>query len=139
MSPLLEFPLQARLVTPPATRRIPALLCYDRHDPLAVRAVFPAPPELEAPDTVWIFGRELLEVGLHAPAGIGDVHVRPCGPDRTAVELHAPEGMALIEFGTLELRRFLWRSYALVPQGQEHHNLGLDQDLTELLRRPLQG
>ncbi|GAB3656610.1 SsgA family sporulation/cell division regulator [Streptomyces sparsus] len=134
MSPLVEFPLHARLVTPPTSRRIPAVLRYDRKDPLAVRVVFPAPEELDARDTVWVFGRELLEAGLRAPAGDGDVHVWPCGHDRTVVELHAPEGMALVEFGTLELRRFLWRSYALVRRGQEHHGLDLEHGLTELLR-----
>ncbi|BBJ39843.1 hypothetical protein SSPO_025610 [Streptomyces antimycoticus] len=45
-----------------------------------------------------------------------------------------PEGMAMVQFDTADLRRFLGRSYAIVPEGSEAGELDLDQGLASLLR-----
>ncbi|MFJ9707739.1 SsgA family sporulation/cell division regulator [Streptomyces sp. NPDC101234] len=135
MSTVIEQPVEARLVAAsPRMPSIPATLCYDREDPFAVRMTFPAPATLEGVDVCWTFSRELLEAGLHAPEGKGDVRVRPYGYDRTVLEFHAPEGTAVIHVLTGEIRRFLKATGTLVPVGLEHLQLDLDHDLTELMR-----
>lgn len=62
-----------------------------------------------------------------------DVRVRPYGYDRTVVEFHAPEGVAVVHVLTAELRHFLRRSQHLVPTGREHQYLDWDEDLAHLL------
>jgi hypothetical protein len=113
---------------------IPASLHYDRQDPFAVRMSFPAPATLEGVEVSWTFARDLLVQGVESAVGDGDVRVRPYGFDRTVVEFHAPEGTAIVHVRTGELRRFLHRTTALVPAGQEHLHVDLDQDLAELMR-----
>jgi hypothetical protein len=82
----------------------------------------------------WVFGRDLLAAGLEQPAGDGDVHIRPFGPAATMLEFHAAAGTALVRLGTAPLRRFLRRSYVLVPERREHLQFDLDRDLADLLR-----
>ncbi|MGN9790149.1 SsgA family sporulation/cell division regulator [Streptomyces sp. NPDC054847] len=135
MSTVIEQTVQARLVaSAPQMESVPATLHYDRRDPFAVRIDFPGPATLEGTDVSWAFSRELLAEGVHEPAGLGDVRLRPYGYDRTVLEFHAPEGMAMVHIRTGDLRRFLERAHEAVPAGREHLYLGLDQDLTELLR-----
>ncbi|MFF3323805.1 SsgA family sporulation/cell division regulator [Streptomyces sp. NPDC002889] len=135
MSTVIEQAVQARLVaSAPLMESIPSTLRYDREDPFAVRLDFPAPATLEGEDISWAFSRELLAAGVHEAAGVGDVRIRPYGYDRTVLEFHAPEGMAMVHIRTGELRRFLRRVQELVPCGHEHLYLNLDHDLTELLR-----
>ncbi|MBT2364485.1 SsgA family sporulation/cell division regulator [Streptomyces sp. ISL-10] len=135
MSTVIEQAVHARLVSSaPRTKSVPATLHYDRRDPFAVRIGFPAPATLEGIDTSWAFSRELLAEGVHAAAGVGDVRVRPYGYDRTVLEFHAPEGIAVVHLRTGELRRFLARAQSLVPAGSEHLHLDLDHELAELLR-----
>ncbi|GAA3292640.1 hypothetical protein GCM10020295_12470 [Streptomyces cinereospinus] len=62
------------------------------------------------------------------------MRVRPYGYDRTVLEFHACEGVAVVHVRSGELRRFLRATRALVPEGLEHARLDLDHDLTELLR-----
>lgn len=57
--------------------------------------------------------RALLEAGLLAPTGTGDVRVWPCGRVQAVVEFHSPEGVAVIQFDIAALRRFLRRTYAV--------------------------
>ncbi|MGW4895232.1 SsgA family sporulation/cell division regulator [Kitasatospora sp. NPDC004240] len=123
--------------------RLRATLVYRPEDPLAVRMLFPAEYALDGSDAPepadasgaieWVFGRQLLAAGLEVPAGVGDVRIRPAGGRRTTVELHAPEGTALLRFDTADLRRFLWHSRVAVPDGEEHLHLDADRALAELL------
>ncbi len=134
LSTLIEQAVQARLVaSAPQMESVPATLRYDRRDPFAVRMAFPAKATLEGSEVSWAFSRELLEAGIDAPAGVGDVRVRPYGYDRTVVEFHAPEGIAMVHVRTGELRRFLKRVQHLVPAGREHLYLDIDHNLVELL------
>ncbi|MFC5664693.1 SsgA family sporulation/cell division regulator [Kitasatospora misakiensis] len=144
-----EETVQARLLlSAHRSARLRVTLTYLTDDPLAVRMAFPAEfsldeaehgaedgaeAEAEAGDIVWVFARRLLAAGLELPAGVGDVHVRPAPGRRTTVELRAPEGTALVQFDTADLRRFLWRSHLLVPEGEEHLYLDADRALAELL------
>lgn len=117
----------------PQMETLPAVLSYDRTDPFAVRMAFPAPATLEGTEVSWEFSRELLAAGMNAPAGFGDVRLRPFGYDRTVLEFHAAEGIAMVHVRTAELRRFLRRAQELVPTGDEHRFLDLDRGLTHLL------
>lgn len=135
MSTVIEQAVQARLVAAaPRMESVPATLRYDREDPFAVRMAFPPPATLEGNEVSWAFSRELLAAGVDAPAGLGDVRVRPFGYDRTVLEFHAPEGIAMVHIRTSELRRFLKRAQVMVPHGREHLYLDLDHNLAELLR-----
>ncbi|MFJ8667271.1 SsgA family sporulation/cell division regulator [Streptomyces sp. NPDC093600] len=134
MSTVIEQAVQARLVaSAPRMETVPATLRYDREDPFAVSMAFPPPATLEGVEVSWAFARELLARGVDAPAGDGDVRVRPYGYDRTVVEFHAREGVAVVHVRTCELRRFLERSQHLVPAGREHHYLDWDEELAALL------
>ncbi|WP_406089953.1 SsgA family sporulation/cell division regulator [Streptomyces sp. NBC_01013] len=134
MSTVIEQSVKARMVaSAPQMETLPAVLSYDRTDPFAVRMAFPAPATLEGTEVSWEFSRELLEAGMDAPAGVGDVRLRPFGYDRTVLEFHAAEGIAMVHVRTAELRRFLRRAQELVPAGDEHRFLDLDRSLTHLL------
>ncbi|MFJ1896595.1 MULTISPECIES: SsgA family sporulation/cell division regulator [unclassified Streptomyces] len=137
MSIVIEQSVQARMVaSAPRMETLPALLSYDRTDPFAIRMAFPAPATLEGTEVSWEFSRELLAEGMDVPAGLGDVRIRPFGYDRTVLEFHAPEGVAMVHVRTAELRRFLRRVQQLVPVGAEHRFLDLDRSLTDLLDGP---
>ncbi|MFJ5724369.1 SsgA family sporulation/cell division regulator [Streptomyces sp. NPDC093149] len=134
MSTVIEQSVQARMVaSAPRMETLPATLQYDRRDPFAVRMAFPATATLEGTEVSWEFSRELLAAGMDAAAGVGDVRIRPFGYDRTVLEFHADEGIAMVHVRTAELRRFLERAQELVPAGDEHRFLDLDRGLTHLL------
>ncbi|GAB2920158.1 MULTISPECIES: SsgA family sporulation/cell division regulator [unclassified Streptomyces] len=134
MSSVIEQSVQARMVaSAPRMETLPAVLSYDRRNPFAVRMVFPAPATLEGTEVSWEFSRELLTTGVDSPAGQGDVRVRPYGFQRTVLEFHAPEGIAMVHVRTEELQLFLQRAQELVPVGDEHRYLDLDGGLTDLL------
>ncbi|MGW0905142.1 SsgA family sporulation/cell division regulator [Streptomyces sp. NPDC002853] len=134
MAVTLEQPARARLITRDGRERaLPVTLRYVAADPLAVQIVFPPEASLDGAEVTWIFARQLMEEGLRAPAGGGDVHIWPCGRARTVLEFHAPQGLALVQFDRAVLRRFLLRTYAVVAEGRETEGLGLEQDLDRLL------
>jgi hypothetical protein len=62
----------------------------------------------------WVFARDLLERGLRGPASTssGDVRIWPSGRVRAVVELHSSQGVALVQFDSSALTRFLRRTYA---------------------------
>ncbi|MFJ8853849.1 SsgA family sporulation/cell division regulator [Streptomyces sp. NPDC102437] len=137
MSTVIEQSVQARMVaSAPRMETLPATLHYDPKDPFAVRMAFPAPATLEGTEVAWEFSRELLAAGMDEAAGVGDVRVRPFGYDRTVLEFHAAEGIAMVHVRTAELRRFLARAQEMVPVGDEHRFLDLDRGLTDLLGGP---
>ncbi|PZH01139.1 SsgA family sporulation/cell division regulator [Streptomyces sp. NTH33] len=129
----LEQPARAHLITGRGQELpVPVTLRYASADPLAVYLDFPPETALDGKDVTWTFSRALLEEGLQRRAGAGDVHLWPCGAFRTVLELHSPSGLALLRFETPPLRRFLQRSYAVVPPGQEDLSTAVDQGLIAL-------
>lgn len=87
----VEERVRARVITDdPLYRAIPVLLRFTSAEPLAVRIVFPADLSPEGTDNEWVFPRALLEAGLTAPTGTGDVRVWPCGRVQAVVEFHSP-------------------------------------------------
>ncbi|NLU70013.1 SsgA family sporulation/cell division regulator [Streptomyces sp. HNM0574] len=131
MSAVIDHTVSAQLLAE-RPRTLSTVLRFTTCDPLAVQLRFAADASLDGTEVVWTFGRELLEAGTHAPSGEGDVHIRPDAPGRTVIELHSPQGVAVLEFPTAALRHFLTRSYAAAPDGQGHPEL--DSALTALLR-----
>ncbi|MBD0840789.1 SsgA family sporulation/cell division regulator [Streptomyces sp. TRM68416] len=89
---------------------VPVVLRYDpERDPRAVRVGLPGPHE-------WTFSRDLLEQGLRAPAGSGDVRVWPCGRVQAVVEFHSAQGVSVVQFETKALLRFLRRTYTAAAE-----------------------
>jgi hypothetical protein len=84
---------------------VPVVLRYDPEaDPRSVRVGLPGTPE-------WTFSRALLEQGLRAPAGSGEVRVWPLGRVQAVVEFHSPQGVSVVQFEQKTLLRFLRRTY----------------------------
>ncbi|WP_405980316.1 SsgA family sporulation/cell division regulator [Streptomyces sp. NBC_00158] len=109
----VEERVRARVITDePLYRAIPVALRFTPAEPLAMRVVFPAELSPEETDNEWVFPLALLEAGLLAPSGTGDVRVWPCGRVQAVVEFHSPEGVAVLQFDSAALRRFLRRTYA---------------------------
>ncbi|MEU1007460.1 SsgA family sporulation/cell division regulator [Streptomyces sp. NPDC005890] len=120
MDTTVEQLAEARLIT--AEDRevpVPATLRYTADDPLAVFVDFPAEAALHGEEVTWTFARTLLDQGLRAPVGHGDVQIWPYGRTGTVLEFHSPHGMALLLFQASALRRFLVRTYTVVASGQE--------------------
>ncbi|WP_367322147.1 SsgA family sporulation/cell division regulator [Streptomyces sp. HUAS ZL42] len=132
MHVVLEHPTRAHVITRTREIAVSATLRYASTDPLAVHITFPARFSLGGEAVTWTFARTLLEEGLGTPAGIGDVHIWPCGPSHTIVEFASPQGLAMIRFDTTALHRFLLRSYAAVPPGDESLEPALDEGLMSL-------
>jgi len=137
MSPVVEQPVKASLISDaPHHKAISVTLRYDGDDPLALRIVFPREVSRDQQrEVIWAFSRDLLASGLREPAGNGDVQVWPCGRAQVIVEFHGPEGVAMVQFDTAPLRRFLDSAYALVPVGEEQHAIEMEPQFHTLLHR----
>ncbi|MEV5013834.1 SsgA family sporulation/cell division regulator [Streptomyces sp. NPDC053780] len=99
---------------------IPVVLRYDPdRDPRSVSVALPA--RGRAPGVrEWTFPRDLLEQGLRAPTGTGEVRVWPCGRVQAVVEFHSPQGCSVVQFETKPLIRFLRRTYTAAAQPVAH-------------------
>lgn len=97
-------------------RPVPVALRYDpagdsRSVRFAFPGAFPGGPE-------WTFTRDLLETGLRTPAGHDAVRVWPCGRVQTVLEFHSADAVAVVQFDSAALMRFLRRTYAAEESGQ---------------------
>jgi hypothetical protein len=93
---------------------VPVILRYDPEaDPRAVRVRLPGTRE-------WTFSRALLEQGLRAPVGSGEVRVWPCGRVQAVVEFHSAHGVSVVQFESKTLMRFLRRTYTAAAQPVAH-------------------
>src|SRR3954467_6340148 len=129
-------PLTLQLIGPRAGHVVPAVLPSEAADPFAVRITFGDTGTGAGDDGVtWLVGRELLRLGLGAPAGDGDVRVWPASATADVLFLHlrAPSGEALFELSRATLAAFLRETEALVPSGSEAAVLDLDDELATLL------
>jgi hypothetical protein len=140
-TPRHSSPITLQLVGPQAWTEVPALLCYDAADPFAVRIAFGDVGDgngVVEPDEggiAWLLSRELLQAGLEAPTGEGDVRLWPAhgATDVLFLHLRAPSGEALFELSRATVAAFLRQSEALVPSGSESQLLDLDDELHVLL------
>ncbi|MFF2350417.1 SsgA family sporulation/cell division regulator [Kitasatospora sp. NPDC058115] len=118
-------------VRPGLTLAVPARLRYRAADPYAV--VLDSHTDLATPIS-WVFARELLAAGLHAPAGLGSVTVRPGEaehPGSVLIALIGEGGSVVLRAPADRVRGFLAQTERLVPAGRERTRLDLDG----LLRR----
>lgn len=115
---------------PPVPVRVE--LSYSSRDPYAVQASFRTG---QSSPVDWVFARDLLADGLLAPAGTGDVRVKPIlGPEeRVEVELASPSGHAVFTTAARPLAEFLDRTFELVPATSEYSWLDFDAALDQLL------
>jgi hypothetical protein len=107
-------------------------LTYTTKDPLAVTLTFP-PPGAEQSATTWVLSRDLLASGLQAPAGEGDVVIRPTGRRRVMVTLTSPDGRVRGELERAPVEAFIRETYALLPAREENAALDLDGLISALL------
>jgi Streptomyces sporulation and cell division protein, SsgA len=126
--------VRLELIDPNGTATpIDAQLSYDPQDPYAVTAIF----QTSRSEVAWTFGRDLLCQGLYEPAGDGDVHVWPCldadGHAVVIIELSSPDGEALVQARTGELRAFVDRMCQAVKPGTESAHLDVDATITAIL------
>ncbi|MEJ5944571.1 SsgA family sporulation/cell division regulator [Pseudokineococcus basanitobsidens] len=132
----VEAPVDLRLVSPDGEAvALPVVLRYTTDDPFAVTVAFGSGGDAGA-DVQWVFARELLLAGLEAPSGDGDVRVWPAAdgrPDTTCVALSSPDGRALLEASTSDLRAFAARTLSTVPRGGEAGCMDLDAEIGHLL------
>jgi hypothetical protein len=129
----LQQPTGARLITARGQElAIPATLRFTSADPSAVHIDFPPHVTVDGEVTTWTIARVLLGEGLRAPAGIGNVRVRPAGSAHTYVEFHAAQGVAVLAFPTADLTRFLARTHTVVAAGEETVGAELDHGLVAL-------
>lgn len=108
MSAAVEDHAVGRIVTDaPQHRSVRVVICYEpADDPQAVSFRFPSGRE-------WTFPRTLLETGLRSPARSGDVSVWPCGRVQAIVEFHTTDGVAVVQFDSKTLIRFLRHTHAV--------------------------
>jgi sporulation and cell division protein SsgA len=85
----------------------------------------------------WVLARELLVAGLSAPAGIGDVRVRPARMgqwDVTLVEIRSPDGHAVLEVDRDLLRQFVEATIEVVSLGDEGAAVDMDAEIEKITR-----
>ncbi|AZM77260.1 SsgA family sporulation/cell division regulator [Streptomyces sp. NPDC005395] len=98
---------------------IPVVLRYDPElDPSLVCVALPGRDGRASRSREWTFPRALLEQGLRAPAGSGEVRVWPCGRVQAVVEFHSPQGCSVVQFENKALIRFLRRTHQAAPAAQ---------------------
>lgn len=123
-----------RLLASEGALPLAAELRYDVADPYAVEALF----DTGADSPVrWVFARDLLSDGLARTAGEGDVVVRPALDEDGSAAVHlvlaSPDGRAMLEANSEELREFLDQTYVVVPRGSEAERVDIDAELLSLL------
>ncbi|HET7356888.1 MAG TPA: SsgA family sporulation/cell division regulator [Nocardioidaceae bacterium] len=115
-----------------AATPIEAQLSYDPQDPYAVTALF----QTGRAEVAWTFGRDLLCQGIYEPSGDGDVHVWPCldadGHAVVIIELSSPDGEALVQTRTGDLRAFVDRMCGAVKPGTESSHLDVDATIAAI-------
>lgn len=109
---------------------------YDPADPWAVTVVFTDPWVNDGAVPMWWFARELLAAGLHRPAGMGDVQLWPAYDILLPVvvmRLSSPDGESVLTVQSADVERFLARTYAWVPAGDEARFVDVDAAVARLL------
>lgn len=64
----------------------------------------------------WVFAWELLAEGVHTPAGIGNIHIRPAAPGSTEIVLRSPTARAVLHVPSGELIAFLAETWLVEPR-----------------------
>jgi hypothetical protein len=105
---------------------------YRKDDPFAIALHF----QVDGDQWVtWSFSRSLLEEGITAPVGEGDVQIWPGVRDEVrCAYLHtrSPHGAATFVLPLTGVVEFLLNTYTLVPSGTESDHLDLDAEIALL-------
>lgn len=112
---------------------IPASLCYDPADPMAVTLTMWV---AESQAVEWTFARQLLADGAHGPTGAGDVQVHPAflgGRRVLGLCLSNPDGHADLELPASRVGTFVRETYAAVPAEIEGDLIDWDAEFGSLL------
>lgn len=83
----------------------------------------------------WVLARELLVAGLRAPAGIGDVRVRPATMGEWEViliEIRSPDGHAVLEVDRELLQEFVEAAIDVIPLGRESMAIDIDAEIEKI-------
>ena len=105
---------------------------YRSSEPFTITAAFQTS---ESRWVEWVFARDLLVEGLIAPSGLGDVLLRPDGfggIESLVLEISSPEGHAMLELELAAVDRFLARTMAMVPLGEESEHFDVDKLIDEI-------
>jgi hypothetical protein len=131
-APYVHMGLMLWLADRRPARPLTATAVYDPADPYAVVLAVVDGETV----THWTFARDLLVDGLHAPAGVGDVHVEPADSDGWLLLTlwRGPQVPALVAYtARREVEALLDRSFALVPMSREADHLDVDAALAALI------
>lgn len=112
---------------------IAAELRYEPTDPFAVSLVIGT---AHTDPVTWVFSRELLNDGLTAPTGEGDITVEPAGDwlgQRVLRITLATDCLATMLLSAQAATEFLMASYAVVPTGCELDHIDFDAEIDALL------
>ena len=108
-------------------------LSFAQYDPFAVTLRFLVDGDQWV---TWNFARELLERGITAASGEGDVQIWPGERDGgRCIFLHtsSPHGAATFVVALPTVVEFLLGTFALVPSGAESDFLDVDGELADFL------
>jgi hypothetical protein len=107
---------------------------YSAYDPFAVSVAVRARHDRWVE---WLVGRELVVAGLDAPAGEGDVRMRPLsvqGYDIVEIEISSNDGRAVLEVDRALLRTFVASTLEVVALGAEADRMDLDGEIARITR-----
>jgi hypothetical protein len=107
---------------------------YSAYDPFAVSVAVRARHDRWVE---WLVGRELVVAGLDAPAGEGDVRMRPLsvqGYDIVEIEISSHDGRAVLEVDRALLRTFVASTLEVVALGAEADRMDLDGEIARITR-----
>lgn len=85
----------------------------------------------------WLIGRELVIAALEAPAGEGDVRMRPLtvqGYHIVEIEIRSHDGRAVLEVDHDLLRTFVGATLEMVAEGAEADRMDLDGEIARITR-----
>jgi hypothetical protein len=85
----------------------------------------------------WLVARDLVMTSLDRPVGCGDVRMSPQhvqGYDIVEIEIHSPDGRAVLEVDRDLLVQFVDAAVALVPVGEESARMDLDAEILKITR-----
>ncbi|WP_084714498.1 SsgA family sporulation/cell division regulator [Streptacidiphilus rugosus] len=117
--------------------QLPARFAYRRSDPFAVKLSFPGFVGPGSGDLTWLFARELLDVGLLAPVGDGDIRVAPAGEGAVRLTLRSGTAEAVLEARRDAVVRFLRACRDCVRPGREDEACDWEREWDALLGREL--
>ena len=130
---ILVQPLVVELVGESESSQLEAELRYDPTDPYAATVTFGSGEG----QVQWTLSRDLIALGLCEPTGEGDVHVRPtidaAGRAAVLIGLSSPDGQALVQARSRDLRRFVDAMAATVVPGTESQYVDVDATIASIL------